>query len=61
MNILVKYEGGIGDCFLSNRFLFAIKEKYPNANLEIGFDTNNNPRQEEGLKVQQVFLDKNLY
>lgn len=50
MNILVQYEGGIGDCFLANRFLFAIKEKYLNANIEIGFNTNGNKTQELILK-----------
>jgi hypothetical protein len=50
MNILVKYEGGIGDCLLANRFLFAIKEKHPDSNIEVAFDTNGNPNQESILK-----------
>ena len=61
MNILVKYEGGIGDCFLSNRFLHAIKEKHPNANIEIGFDTNGNPNQESILKEIWPSLYKNTF
>jgi hypothetical protein len=61
MNILVKYEGGIGDCFLANRFLFAIKEKYPTANIEIGFDTNNNFTQEKIMKSLWPNMYKNTF
>ena len=41
-NILVRFEGGIGDCLLSNRFLFAVKEKYPEAIIKVAFDTGVN-------------------
>lgn len=61
MNILVKYEGGIGDCFLANRFLFAIKEKYPVSNIEIGFDTNGNPVQEKIMKQIWPSLYQNTF
>lgn len=49
-NILVRFEGGLGDCLLENRFLFAIKEKYPNDNIKIVFDTDGNPNQENVMK-----------
>jgi ADP-heptose:LPS heptosyltransferase len=38
--ILVKLEGGLGDCLLSNRFLPAIIEKHPNSEIYCGFEKN---------------------
>jgi len=42
MNIGIRLEGGLGDHLLGNRFLHAIKDKYPNSNLYIYSDTENN-------------------
>lgn len=47
MKILTRFEGGLGDCLLANRFLHAIKEKYPHDNIRVLFDTDNNPKQEK--------------
>lgn len=47
MKILTRFEGGLGDCLLANRFLHAIKEKYPYDNIRVLFDTDNNPKQEK--------------
>lgn len=49
-DILVRFEGGLGDCFLANRFLFAIKDKYPLSKLTIAFDTDGNLLQEQTMK-----------
>jgi ADP-heptose:LPS heptosyltransferase len=50
MNIAIRLEGGIGDHLLGNRFVHAIHEKYPNANLNIFSDTEDNPRHISLLK-----------
>lgn len=47
MKILTRFEGGLGDCLLANRFLHAIREKYPHDNIRVLFDTDNNPKQEK--------------
>jgi len=39
-DILVKIEGGLGDCLLGNRFIPAIIEKYPNSSITVGFDNS---------------------
>ena len=49
-NILIRFEGGIGDCLLGNRFLLAVKEKYPNSNIKVAFDTGTNTKQENLMK-----------
>ena len=58
-SILVRYEGGIGDNLCSNRFLFALREKYPDANFKIVFDTNGNTHNEEVMKKvwPDVYVD----
>jgi hypothetical protein len=49
-NILVRFEGGLGDCLLGNRFLFAVKEKYPKSKIKVAFDTGKNKKQETLLR-----------
>jgi ADP-heptose:LPS heptosyltransferase len=44
MKINVRLEGGLGDHLLGNRFIPAILEKYPNAEIKAFSDTENNPR-----------------
>ena len=41
--IAIRLEGGLGDHLLGNRFVHAIKEKYPTNELHIFSDTENNP------------------
>jgi ADP-heptose:LPS heptosyltransferase len=38
--ILVRLEGGLGDCLLSNRFIPAIKEKHSNCTITAGYDNS---------------------
>lgn len=38
-NIVLRLEGGLGDLFLQNRFITAIKEKHPNKNISAYFRT----------------------
>lgn len=56
-NILVRFEGGIGDCLLGNRFLLAVKEKHPEAKIKVAFDTGTNTKQENLMK----FLWPSIY
>ena len=51
MNILVRIEGGLGDCLLANRFLRAIEDKHCDSNIRILFDTDGNPKQEIVMKT----------
>ena len=39
MNIAVRLEGGLGDVLCANRFVFAIKEKYPKAEITAYIDS----------------------
>ena len=57
MNIAVRLEGGLGDHLLGNRFIYAIKDKYKNSNLNIFSDTENNSSSIDILK--KIF--PNLY
>lgn len=41
--IAIRLEGGLGDHLLGNRFVHAIKEKYPTNELHIFSDTESNP------------------
>lgn len=43
MNISVRFEGGLGDHLLSNRFVAGIKEKNPNSKITLYSDTEGNP------------------
>jgi len=60
-NILIRFEGGIGDCLLGNRFLFAVREKYPKAKIKVAFDTGGNARQEQLMKSLWPSVYKNTY
>lgn len=44
MKINIRLEGGLGDHLLGNRFVPAILEKYPDAEIKVFSDTENNPR-----------------
>jgi hypothetical protein len=44
MKINIRMEGGLGDHLLANRFVPAILDKYPEAQIKIFSDTENNPR-----------------
>ncbi len=56
MKIAVRLEGGLGDHLLANRFVHAIKEKYPNSKIHAFSDTEGNSRSIELL--QQLFPSK---
>lgn len=58
MEISVRLEGGLGDCFLGNRFVAAIREKHPEANIHAYFDTEGNLFQELGLAATYAHLYK---
>jgi ADP-heptose:LPS heptosyltransferase len=51
MNICVRLEGGLGDCLLGNRFVIAIKEKYPNSQITAFIDSEGKLFQKEGLEI----------
>lgn len=38
--VLVRAEGGLGDCLLSNRFIPAIREKHADSHITFGFDNS---------------------
>jgi ADP-heptose:LPS heptosyltransferase len=59
MKIGVRLEGGLGDHLLANRFVFAIKDKYPNANLYFFSDTEGNTKQANILTTLWPSLYKN--
>ena len=48
--VSIRLEGGIGDHLLANRFVGAIKEKHPDAQLNFYSDTENNHKQINLLK-----------
>jgi ADP-heptose:LPS heptosyltransferase len=48
--IAIRLEGGLGDHLLGNRFVHAIKEKYPKSELHFFSDTENNPKSIDILK-----------
>jgi ADP-heptose:LPS heptosyltransferase len=48
--IAIRLEGGLGDHLLANRFVHAIKEKYPKNLLHFFSDTENNPNSINLLK-----------
>jgi len=51
MNISVRLEGGLGDCLLGNRFVTAIKEKYPNSEITAFIDSEGKSFQKQGLQI----------
>lgn len=50
MKIAVRLEGGAGDCLLGNRFVAAIKEKYPNSKITAYIDSEGKTFQKEILE-----------
>jgi ADP-heptose:LPS heptosyltransferase len=50
MQIAVRMEGGLGDVILSNRFVLAIKEKYPSAKIKCFCDNEGHDHQANFLK-----------
>lgn len=57
MDIAVRLEGGVGDVLLGNRFVPAIKDKYPDAKINAFLDTEGNPIQERVLR----YMYPNMY
>lgn len=51
MNISVRLEGGLGDCLLGNRFVYAIKEKYPDSEITAYIDSEGKTFQKQGLEI----------
>jgi ADP-heptose:LPS heptosyltransferase len=51
MRISVRMEGGVGDIILANRFVAAIREKYPTALIDAWLDTKGNTKQEQILRL----------
>ena len=51
MNISVRLEGGLGDCLLGNRFVHAIKEKYPLCQVTAYIDSEGKTFQKECLSI----------
>lgn len=51
MNIAVRLEGGLGDVLCANRFVFAIKEKYPKAEITAYIDSEGKTFQKEALDI----------
>jgi len=56
----IRLEGGLGDHLLGNRFVHAIKEKYPTNELHIFSDTENNPNSINVLQNLFPGIYKNL-
>jgi hypothetical protein len=59
--VSIRLEGGIGDHLLANRFIAAIKEKHPSAQLNFYSDTEGNDKQINLLKYAwpSVYSDNN--
>jgi len=59
--VSIRLEGGIGDHLLANRFVGAIKEKHPDAQLNFYSDTENNYKQINLLKYAwpSIYTEKN--
>ena len=49
MKISVRFEGGLGDHILANRFIPGILEKHPGAEIHMFSDTGGNPLQSDTL------------
>jgi ADP-heptose:LPS heptosyltransferase len=60
MNISVRLEGGLGDCLLGNRFVSAIKEKYPDSNVTAYIDSEGKTFQKEGLEILYPSMYKKI-
>lgn len=51
--VLVRAEGGLGDCLLANRFIPAVREKHPDAHITFAFDNNRGEKYQ--LDVLRLF------
>jgi ADP-heptose:LPS heptosyltransferase len=51
MNIAVRLEGGLGDVLCANRFVHAIKEKYPDSQITAYIDSEGKTFQKEALDI----------
>jgi hypothetical protein len=60
LKIAIRLEGGLGDHLLGNRFVHAIKEKYPTNELHIFSDTENNPNSINVLQSLFPSVYKNI-
>jgi len=60
MNIAVRLEGGLGDVLCANRFVFAIKEKYPEAQITAYIDSEGKTFQKEALNILYPSLYKEI-
>ena len=60
MNISVRLEGGLGDCLLGNRFVSAIKEKYPDSDITAYIDSEGKTFQKEGLEILYPSMYKKI-
>ena len=60
MNISVRLEGGLGDCLLGNRFVAAIKEKYPESQITAYIDSEGKTFQKEGLEILYPSMYKKI-
>jgi ADP-heptose:LPS heptosyltransferase len=60
IEIAVRFEGGSGDCLLANRFVAAIKEKYPNSEITAYIDSEGKTFQKEILQLLYGSLYKSI-
>lgn len=60
MNISVRMEGGLGDCLLANRFVYAIKDKYKNAQVTAYIDSEGKTFQKECLDILYPSMYKEI-
>jgi len=60
MNISVRLEGGLGDCLLGNRFVAAIKEKYPESQITAYIDSEGKTFKKEGLEILYPSMYKKI-
>jgi ADP-heptose:LPS heptosyltransferase len=59
-NISVRLEGGLGDCLLGNRFVSAIKEKYPKSSITAYIDSEGKTFQKEALQMLYPSMYKEI-
>jgi hypothetical protein len=60
MDIAVRLEGGVGDVLLGNRFVPAIKDKWPDAKIHAFLDTEGNPLQERVLRYMYPYMYESI-
>ena len=56
--VLVRVEGGLGDCLLSNRFIPAIREHHSDCHITFAFDNHRGETYQ--LDVLKRLVDKSL-